>query len=243
MPGFGMNDYMERMNGMAGLAKTAPFLIVEKGEPYRKGEIVSVPEGACLLGRDWQDHHPDIGFASFYISRRQAILWREKGKTVLKTHPEAKSKAAVNGKVLSPGEGRELRHGDRISLGNDTVLLIFCSGIEPGETWTAASITDHSPLFLDEAKHEVFLNGENLKLTGKRYELFRLLYQNRGRAVSDDEIRQAVWPERESGPDGVPLVNDEEIATLIRFLRERLGEYAYLLETVRSYGYRLELET
>jgi DNA-binding response OmpR family regulator len=136
-----------------------------------------------------------------------------------------------------------MRHGEGISVGIDTVMLIFCSGIEPGETWTAASITDHSPLFLDEAKHEVFLNGENLKLTGKRYELFRLLYQNRGRAVSDDEIRQAVWPERESGPDGVPLVNDEEIATLIRFLRERLGEYAYLLETVRSYGYRLELET
>jgi DNA-binding winged helix-turn-helix (wHTH) protein len=72
--------------------------------------------------------------------------------------------------------------------------------------------------------------------------LLHLLYENQGRAVSTLEIKRAVWQEREPGADGMPLVTNEELATLVYRLRKRLGPYKDLIRTVPGYGYMLDLE-
>ena len=41
---------------------------------------------------------------------------------------------------------------------------------------------------------------------------------------------------------GNPLVDDEEITTLVYRLRNQLGECGVMIRTIRGYGYLLDLE-
>jgi DNA-binding winged helix-turn-helix (wHTH) protein len=64
---------------------------------------------------------------------------------------------------------------------------------------------------LDHERREVTLDGRPLALSGRLYDLLCLLYENRGRAVSDREIKAAVWQERGLGTDGLPLVLQRKV--------------------------------
>jgi len=55
-------------------------------------------------------------------------------------------------------------------------------------------------------------------------------------------IRLEVWPERVKDDRGNPLVDDEEITTLVYRLRNQLGECGAMIRTIRGYGYLLDLE-
>ncbi len=81
----------------------------------------------------------------------------------------------------------------------------------------------------------VTLKGERITLTYKEFELLRLFMAHPGTAFTREQIFAAVWGEDFMG----------ETRTLdmhIRTLRQKLGEYGWRIETVRSVGYRLEAE-
>ena len=77
------------------------------------------------------------------------------------------------------------------------------------------------PLSISEMRHEAFCGGEPLSLT-----------ENPGVALSRDALLQHVW-----GWDfaGGSRTVDMHVLTL----RQKLGEHASLIETVRGVGYRL----
>ena len=143
----------------------------------------------------------------------------------------------VNGAVLQKGEAYQLKHGDLIGLAGNEVVLSFYLETCPEETLPLLSQGETS-VVLDEAKREVFLADEQIELTGNLYTLFRLLYQNRNRVVDNLMIKQTVWPERRQDGD-IPLVGEEEVAMLIRRLRQKLGDHADLICNKRGYGYLL----
>jgi DNA-binding response OmpR family regulator len=71
-----------------------------------------------------------------------------------------------------------------------------------------------------------------------QYRLLELLYENRNRVVSREEVVSAVWAEDEA--EGV---SEQAIDALARRLRERISEidpdHQYVV-TVRGHGFRLE---
>jgi DNA-binding response OmpR family regulator len=155
------------------------------------------------------------------------------------TDSESRHGTSLNGKRLPPAEPRQLQDRDRISLARDAAVLIFTTAFPMGsETWDYPG----SPLILDPDRREVILDGRPLPLSGKLYALLALLYENRGQAVSARDIKKAVWKERVTGADGMPLVTNEEVSTLVYRLRKRLGPYKDLIRTVPGYGYMLDLE-
>lgn len=88
-------------------------------------------------------------------------------------------------------------------------------------------------LSLDAAARTVTLDGARLELTFKEFELLRLFLSRPGRAFTREELFAQVWGEDYQG----------ETRTLdmhIKTLRQKLGEYAGRIETVRGVGYRLE---
>jgi pSer/pThr/pTyr-binding forkhead associated (FHA) protein len=226
------------------------FLIVERGEPYQPGEASPLVGEKVLLGRASQDEQPGIPLTSPFISRRHATIER-KGRAYFLTDLGSRHGTSLNGKRLAPGEPRELRDGDRLSLARDEVVLIFSTAAPAGsETWdypesqpeSGADQVPGSPLIVDPERREVTLCGRPLDLTGKLYDLFQLLYENRGQAVSARDIKKAVWKERALGADGMPLVTDDELRTLVYRLRKRLGPYGSLIRTIKGYGYMLDLK-
>jgi DNA-binding response OmpR family regulator len=152
---------------------------------------------------------------------------------------------------LTPGEPWKLRDRDRISLARDEVVLVFYTASPAGgQTWDYPESQPEPPmaekpdsvLTLDLERREVILDGKPLTISGKLYELLQLLYQNQGRAVEAGDIKRAVWPERGLGADGMPLVTNEEVTTLVYRLRKRLERYGDLVRSVPGFGYMLDVE-
>ena len=88
-------------------------------------------------------------------------------------------------------------------------------------------------LVIDTKKHVVTADGLELRLTLKEYELLRTFAENRGKALTREELFAKVW---DSGPAGETRTVDVHVGTL----RTKLGRYGGMIRTVRGVGYRLE---
>jgi DNA-binding response OmpR family regulator len=86
-------------------------------------------------------------------------------------------------------------------------------------------------LILDVSKHAVTVRASPVELTATEFRLLTLLMQRRGRVQSRDQLLQDVW-----GYESV--IDTRTVDTHMRRLREKLGEAARFLETVRNVGYR-----
>lgn len=94
------------------------------------------------------------------------------------------------------------------------------------------------PLVMDFAAYRVMLDGKDLALTPKEYELLKLFLTHIGRAYSRDELLTRVW--------GYEYYGDTRTVDVhIRHLRSKLAaapKIAQGIETVRGVGYRFQYE-
>ena len=81
-------------------------------------------------------------------------------------------------------------------------------------------------------KHRVTVNGAEVQLTFKEFELLVYLFENRGAVVNRDQILRRVWGYEFDGENRTVDVH-------IRTLRSKLGDAGELIETVRGVGYRI----
>ncbi|PKK94836.1 MAG: DNA-binding response regulator [Tenericutes bacterium HGW-Tenericutes-5] len=88
---------------------------------------------------------------------------------------------------------------------------------------------------IDMASRKVFVADDLVNLTPKEFELLRYFIDNKGIALSRDKILNAVWNYDYFG-------DLRTVDTHIKQLRAKLGKYAYYISTVRSVGYRLDIE-
>lgn len=84
-------------------------------------------------------------------------------------------------------------------------------------------------IYVDKERYSVYLNGKELTLPKKEFELLALLHSKPQKVFTRDEIYQAVW-----GDDIV--VGDRTIDVHIRKLREKLGDD--YIKTVKGVGYK-----
>ncbi len=84
---------------------------------------------------------------------------------------------------------------------------------------------------LDE--HTVSIDGERIMLTYKEFELLRLFLSRPGVAFTREQLLSDVW-------EADYLGETRTVDMHIRTLRQKLGSYGQLIETVRNVGYRLE---
>ncbi|SIS70528.1 response regulator [Paracoccus saliphilus] len=91
------------------------------------------------------------------------------------------------------------------------------------------------PLEIDVADHRAVLEGENLNLTRKEFDLLWLLASHAGRLVTHDMILKAIW-----GP--AHAEDSQYLRVYIRHLRSKLGDDAAnprWIFTEPGIGYRL----
>ncbi len=85
---------------------------------------------------------------------------------------------------------------------------------------------------LDE--HTVTIGGERVMLTYKEFELLRLFLSHPGLAFTRDQLFSEIW--------GMDYCGETRTVDMhIRTLRQKLGEYGRMIETVRNVGYRMEV--
>ncbi len=87
-------------------------------------------------------------------------------------------------------------------------------------------------LVMDTEAHSVTADGQTVTLTYKEYELLRLLMEHPNKVYQREQLYETVW-----GADMV--VETRTVDMHIRTLRQKIGEYGRLIETVRNVGYRM----
>jgi DNA-binding response OmpR family regulator len=81
--------------------------------------------------------------------------------------------------------------------------------------------------------HSVKIEGKEIKLTPKEYELLVNFIKNDGIALSREQLLSTIW--------GYDFFGDDRtVDTHIKMLRNSLGKYRDLIVTVRSIGYKFE---
>ena len=89
------------------------------------------------------------------------------------------------------------------------------------------------PLTLDPESHTVTVDGENVTLTLKEFELLRTMMARPGVVFTRGRLRSEVWG---TDYDGETRTVDVHIRTL----RQKLGDAGAMIGTVRGVGYRME---
>ena len=107
---------------------------------------------------------------------------------------------------------------------------------------TATSVTEIAPeqlcyqsLVIDITKKKVSIDGEEVPLTKKEFEILFLLLQNKGRVFSREDILSRIWSDE-------VYVLDRTIDVNITRLRKKIGTYGKRIVTRLGYGYCFETE-
>lgn len=103
-------------------------------------------------------------------------------------------------------------------------ILKRCNKIEE-------DIYTYQDLTINRKAHTVTLEGTELSITPKEYELLLYFIQNQNVALSREQLLSKIW--------GYDFFGDDRtIDTHIKMLRNNLGKYRDLIVTVRGMGYK-----
>ena len=89
------------------------------------------------------------------------------------------------------------------------------------------------PLQVYPLRRQVQVNGREVMLTYKEFELLKLLMKNHGIVISRDVIMERVWDSSFEG-------ESRTIDVHVRTLRQKLGDGGALIKTIRNVGYMAE---
>jgi DNA-binding response OmpR family regulator len=85
-------------------------------------------------------------------------------------------------------------------------------------------------LKLESFSHQAFVNGENIGITRKEFDLLAFLTQNEDRLFNAETLYEKVW--------GQPMIEDTSaIRTIASRLRTKLEPSGYTVEVIRKKGY------
>ncbi|HCA42922.1 MAG TPA: DNA-binding response regulator [Bacteroidetes bacterium] len=88
-------------------------------------------------------------------------------------------------------------------------------------------------LEVDSVSHSVKINKKEVFFPKKEFQLLHFLLSNRGRVFSREILLNQIWGEN-------IYVIDRTIDVHIAKVREKLGEYADYIETIKGLGYRFK---
>lgn len=93
-------------------------------------------------------------------------------------------------------------------------------------------VINFAGILLDKAAHRVIIDGEDVELSYKEFELLAYFLENKGLALSREKILNNVWNYDYFG-------DARTIDTHVKKLRSKLGGKGDLIKTVWGIGYKL----
>ena len=96
-------------------------------------------------------------------------------------------------------------------------------------------VTDAGGIFIDKAAHMVKIDGQEIDLSFKEFELLTYFVENQGIALSREKILNNVWNYDYFG-------DARTIDTHVKKLRSKLGEKGNYIKTIWGMGYKFEVE-
>lgn len=101
-----------------------------------------------------------------------------------------------------------------------------------GET---KEVKNYGGIEIDNQGRTVLIDGKNIELSLREYELLLYLVENQGIALSRDKILNNVWNYDYYG-------DSRTIDSHIKKIRQKLGKKGKYIETIRGIGYKFEIK-
>ena len=117
----------------------------------------------------------------------------------------------------------------KILVARVEAILRRTSQLAGEELLSAGGIT------LDKAAHRVMIDGQDVELSYKEFELLTYFMENKGIALSREKILNNVWNYDYFG-------DARTIDTHVKKLRSKMGEKGDLIKTIWGMGYKFESE-
>ena len=89
------------------------------------------------------------------------------------------------------------------------------------------------PLFIDRESFKILVNEEEIVFPKKEFEILAYLASNPGKVYPREKLLAEIW-----GAD--IFVVERTVDVHVRKIREKLGEFADLIETIKGVGYRFK---
>jgi len=89
------------------------------------------------------------------------------------------------------------------------------------------------PIRIDKEEYLLYLEDEKVVLPRKEFEIISYLASKNGKVIPREKLLSSIW-----GED--VFVGDRTIDVHVRKIREKLGSYSNLIETVKGVGYRFK---
>ena len=96
-------------------------------------------------------------------------------------------------------------------------------------------VKDYGGIKIDNQGRTVSVDGKNIELSLREYELLVYLVENQGIALSRDKILNNVWNYDYYG-------DSRTIDSHIKKIRHKLGKKGKYIETIRGIGYKFEVK-
>lgn len=94
------------------------------------------------------------------------------------------------------------------------------------------TLLTYNNISINTDEHVVLINEENVALNPKEYELLNYFINNINRVISRDTLLRVIW-------DDEYLCDTRTVDTHINRLRNKLGDSAKYIKTVRGFGYKM----
>lgn len=86
---------------------------------------------------------------------------------------------------------------------------------------------------INREKYIVIIDGSENNFPKKEFEVLYYLAKNQGRVIDRDTLLTQIWGENIH-------VSDRTVDVHIRKIREKLGRFSYIIETIKGVGYKLK---
>ena len=96
-------------------------------------------------------------------------------------------------------------------------------------------LEDYDGIIINDEARIVTVDGKNIELSFREYELLKYLIQNANIALSRDKILNSVWNYDYYG-------DTRTIDSHIKKIRHKLGKKGKHIQTIRGIGYKFEIE-
>lgn len=170
------------------------------------------------------------------------MLPGEDGVEILKKVRENPETTAIP-IIMATAKGTEIDKIQSLDLGADDYLVKPFGVMEMVSRIKAVlrrctpvqtnSILSLDGIILNESEHTVTVDGEQVSLTLKEFDLLRLLLSNPGKVYSRDRLLSEIW--------GMNYLGETRTVDMhIKNLRHKLGDHSKIIKTVVGVGYRLE---
>ena len=132
--------------------------------------------------------------------------------------------------IMLTAKGTEYDKVVGLDSGADDYIPKLLRRTEPEQRSDTCSA---GPIHVDLNRHVVTVDGKNVALTFKEFELLCYLMENKGMVLTRDQLLSKIWGYDFDGETRTVDVH-------IRTLRQKLGEASRCIETIRGVGYKLE---